>query len=138
MDELGRVIANLMNSMPGGGTDGAEPSAPPDGTSEPFATAGMDATETGAGMTEGGNPEGGSDGDLSSLLPSIGGGDLMEMLGAMGGGMPSDNHKIQLLLALKPYLRPERCERIDRLCRLMDTAYGVRGALRSLGGIFHV
>ena len=31
MDELGRVIANLMNSMPGGGTDGAEPSAPPDG-----------------------------------------------------------------------------------------------------------
>ena len=70
MDELGRVIANLMNSMPGGGTDGAEPSAPPDGTSEPFATAGMDATETGAGMTEGGNPEGGSDGDLRHCSPA--------------------------------------------------------------------
>ena len=59
-------------------------------------------------------------------------------LGAMGGGMPSDNQKMQLLLALKPYLRPERCDRIDRLCRLVDMAYGVRGALRSLGGIFHV
>ena len=34
MDELGRVIANLMNSLPENGTGGAEGSAPPaDGAS---------------------------------------------------------------------------------------------------------
>lgn len=132
MDELGRVIANLMNSLPENGTGGAEGSAPPaDGAS--LSGPAENAAETAA------SAEGGGDGaDLASLLPSLGGGDLMGMLGAMGGGMPQDNHKMQLLIALKPYLRPERCDRVDRLCRLMDMAYGVRGALHSLGGIFHV
>ena len=131
MDELGRVIANLMNSLPQGGTDGAEGSAPP----ENGASLGPaeNATETVASTGEGGDGA-----ELTSLLSGMGGGDLMGMLGAMGGGMPPDNHKMQLLVALKPYLRPERCERVDRLCRLLDMAYGVRGALHSLGGIFHV
>ncbi len=134
MDELGRVIANLMNSLPENSSGGAEPSAPPEETAAPAPD--ENAVET---FGSAGNNTGESSlGDLSSLLPSIGGGDLMGMLGAMGGGMPPDNHKMQLLIALKPYLRPARCDRIDRLCRLMDTAYGVRGALRSLGGIFHV
>ncbi len=135
MDELGRVIANLMNSLP---SDGAENPAPPEGAAAPFPAAAPAGGEPAAEAAAGGGAEEGSIGDLASLLPGIGGGDLMGMLGAMGGGMPPDNHKMQLLIALKPYLRPERCDRIDRLCRLMDTAYGVRGALRSLGGIFHV
>ena len=125
MDELGRVIANLMNSLPEN-QSGAEASAPP---SAPFAGDAQDGLSM---------PEGGEEGNPLSFLSGPGGGDLMGMLGAMGGGMPHDNHKMQLLIALKPYLRPERCERVDRLCRLLDTAYGVRGALRSLGGVFHV
>lgn len=132
MDELGRVIANLMNSLPENGSSGADGTAPLEsGASLPGPT--EDAAETSASLADGG---GGL--DLASLLPGAGGGNLMGMLGAMGGGMPQDNHKMQLLIALKPYLRPERCERVDRLCRLMDMAYGVRGALHSLGGIFHV
>lgn len=135
MDELGRVIANLMNSLPENSSSGAEPSAPPEETAA-APTTDENTVET---FSDAGSASGeAATGDLSSLLPSIGGGDFMGMLGAMGGGMPPDNHKMQLLIALKPYLRPARCDRIDRLCRLMDTAYGVRSALRSLGGIFHV
>lgn len=122
MDELGRVIANLMNSLPENGTGGADASPPPEGTSVPFPAAPSSPGSSAGEASDGG----GSAGELAALLPG------------MGGGMPSDNRKMQLLLALKPYLRPERCERIDRLCRLVDMAYGVRGALRSLGGIFHV
>ena len=134
MDELGRVIANLMNSLPENGTGGADASPPPEGTSVPFPAAPPSPGSSAGEASDGG----GSAGELAALLPGMGGGDFLGMLGAMGGGMPSDNQKMQLLLALKPYLRPERCERIDRLCRLVDMAYGVRGALRSLGGIFHV
>lgn len=134
MDELGRVIANLMNSLPENGTGGADASPPPEGTSVPFTAAPPSPGSSAGEVSDGG----GSAGELAALLPGMGGGDFLGMLGAMGGGMPSDNRKMQLLLALKPYLRPERCERIDRLCRLVDMAYGVRGALRSLGGIFHV
>lgn len=134
MDELGRVIANLMNSLPENGTGGADASPPPEGTSVPFSAAPPSPGSSAGEASDGG----GSAGELAALLPGMGGGDFLGMLGAMGGGMPSDNQKMQLLLALKPYLRPERCERIDRLCRLVDMAYGVRGALRSLGGIFHV
>ena len=39
MDELGRVIANLMNSLPENGTGGADASPPPEGTSVPFPAA---------------------------------------------------------------------------------------------------
>ena len=134
MDELGRVIANLMNSLPENGTGGADASPPPEGTSVPFPAAPSSPGSSAGEASDGG----GSAGERAALLPGMGGGDFLGMLGAMGGGMPSDNRKMQLLLALKPYLRPERCERIDRLCRLVDMAYGVRGALRSLGGIFHV
>ena len=134
MDELGRVIANLMNSLPENGAGGADASPPPEGTSVPFPAAPPSPGSSAGEASDGG----GSAGELAALLPGMGGGDFLGMLGAMGGGMPSDNRKMQLLLALKPYLRPERCERIDRLCRLVDMAYGVRGALRSLGGIFHV
>ena len=134
MDELGRVIANLMNSLPENGTGGADASPPPEGTSVPFPAAPPSPGSSAGEASDGG----GSAGELAALLPGMGGGDFLGMLGAMGGGMPSDNQKMQLLLALKPYLRPERCDRIDRLCRLVDMAYGVRGALRSLGGIFHV
>ena len=134
MDELGRVIANLMNSLPENGTGGADASPPPEGTSVPFPAAPSSPGSSAGEASDGGS----SAGELAALLPGMGGGDFLGMLGAMGGGMPSDNQKMQLLLALKPYLRPERCERIDRLCRLVDMAYGVRGALRSLGGIFHV
>ena len=130
MDELGRVIANLMNSLPEN-QSGAEASAPP---AAPFA-GDADAGDSQDGLSM---AEGGEEGNPLSFLSGPGGGDLMGMLGAMGGGMPHDNHKMQLLIALKPYLRPERCDRVDRLCRLLDTAYGVRGALRSLGGVFHV
>lgn len=45
---------------------------------------------------------------------------------------------MRLLAALKPYLRPQRQEKIDRAQSMLGTAYSVRGLLSSLGGVLHV
>ncbi len=142
MDELGRVIADLMNNLPAreavpqeqspasaAGPGAPVPPGPPPGGAAP---AGMDHS-VGTNSSAGGDPGA----ELAALLPGLGGGNLMEMLGAAGGGMPS-NQRVQLLQALKPYLRPARRDQVDRLCRLINAAYGVRGTLRSLGGMLHV
>ena len=94
MDDLGRVIAELM------------------GTNENGAQAAKPA------LREGGPP-----------VPDISG-----LLGALPGG----DTRVQLLEALRPFLRPERRANVDRLCRLLRSARGVRGAVQSLGGIVHV
>jgi len=121
MDELSRVIAGLMQNLPQEGAPDAASDAPPADTLPP-----QDAEAAEAALMPSG-------GDLSGMLG---------MLGSLGGGTGgmslSGDPKMQLLVALKPWLRPERCDRIDRLCRLMNTANGVRGALRSMGGMFHV
>ena len=74
MDELGRVIANLMNSLPEN-QSGAEASAPP---AAPFA-GDADAGDSQDGLSL---AEGGEEGNPLSFLSGPGGGDLMGMLGA--------------------------------------------------------
>ncbi len=98
MDELNRVLAELMKEVPAG---------------------------------DNGTPAPGAAGAPAALpaLPNLAG---------MLGGPPPDNRHLQLLRSLRPFLRPERQGQVDRLCRLLQRAYGVRGALQSLGGVLHV
>jgi len=49
-----------------------------------------------------------------------------------------NNRKLQLLAALKPYMRPSRQEKIERAQSLLRTAYSMRALLSSLGGGTHV
>ena len=42
---------------------------------------------------------------------------------------PSITRKTQLLKALKPYLKPERADKIDRAISMLQTAYSAKSAL---------
>ena len=64
--------------------------------------------------------------------------DLSGLLGTLSAPAPTQNRKAQLLSALRPYLRPQRQEKLARAQALLGTAYTVRGLLSSLGGILHV
>jgi len=86
-----------------------------------------------------------------ALLSGLGSGDLSGLLGNLLGSStetnapaastpPSvpafasaagkaGNSKTQLLKALKPYLRPERADKIDRAISMLETAYAAKTAL---------
>lgn len=117
MDELSKVIANLIGSLPSADSGGGSDPAPPSDEETP-------AVSENAGA--------------SNMLASLGGGDLMGMLSSFGGNTAVSNKKLQLLVALKPHVCDERCAKIDQVCKLVNTAYGIRGALGSLGGILNV
>lgn len=119
MDELSRVIAELMK---GAGASGPAPDPAPGAPSAPAPSM----------------PSPPSLPDPGPLAGLTGGGPA---IGFPGSGLPiglSGDRRLQLLQALRPFLREERRSRVDRLCRLMRAAYGVRGTLQSLGGMLHV
>ena len=64
--------------------------------------------------------------------------DLGSLLGGLSGGDAPRSDKLQLLCALKPYLRDGRRRKLDRIESLLSTAYTVRSLLSSLGGILNV
>lgn len=115
MDEFSRVISQLMSQ--GGAPAEAEGGAKPSEL-PPLPT------------------------EAAEAAPAAGGLDLMGLIGGMSA--PPQGHRMELLLALKPYLNPKRCDKVDRACSLVRTAYMIRGALgsvgtlSSLGGTFNV
>ncbi|MBE6936826.1 MAG: hypothetical protein E7458_10135 [Ruminococcaceae bacterium] len=116
MDEFSRILRQLTENLPAGEESPPEPvenAEAPDEAALP-AMADGDLSET-----------------LGALLPASLGGDLSGLLSTLGGGMP-ENPRLGLLFALRPHLRPARCDCIDRLSRMLQTAYGIRGALSML------
>jgi len=63
---------------------------------------------------------------------------LSKIIGGLGGASGSGGEhpdKAGLLVALKPYLRSERASQIDRAVSMLNTAYTVRTAMKTLGGM---
>lgn len=114
MDELGKLFQSLLDGASSDSSGEAPPDAAdvlsPDGTDPAQA---QDSTDDGL--------------DLSGLS---------SLLGSFSPPKPEANQKMQLLIALKPYLRDARREKLERAQSLLNTAYSVRAILSSLGGDF--
>lgn len=77
-------------------------------------------------------PAGGS-GDILSALGSLDPkivSTAMSVLGALG----RDDERISLIRALKPHLRPERAERVDKAVQILRVSGAIRAALNALNG----
>ena len=118
MDDFSRILRQLTEALP---AEGESPPEPAENTERTDPTADADAVPAMGDLGE----------TMSALLPAMGGGDLSGLLSSFGGGMP-ENPRLGLLFALRPHLRPSRCDCIDRLSRMLQTAYGIRGALAML------
>ena len=109
--DLGNFFQNLLDDA------SAHPAA--EASEEAVSSDTQDAVETFAS---------GEDGDF----------DFGSLLGGISGESAPQNEKLQLLCALKPYLRDARRRKLDRMESLLSTAYTVRGLLSGLGGILNV
>ncbi len=81
--------------------------------------------DEGAALPAGGSLLGALPPDLMAKLPALMGA-LGPMMGAKGG---KKDEKTALLLALKPYMSPQRCDAIDKLitlCRLGEVMRQIR------------
>lgn len=77
-------------------------------------------------------PAGGS-GDILSALGSLDPkivSTAMSVLGALG----RDDERTSLIRALKPHLRPERAERVDKAVQILRVSGAIRAALNALNG----
>lgn len=66
---------------------------------------------------------------LGSLDPKIVS-TAMNVLGALG----RDDERTSLIRALKPHLRPERAERVDKAVQILRVSGAIRAALGALNG----
>ncbi len=86
-------------------------------------------------------------GTLSALLGAAGGGrreapssppaldpKLLATAAQVLGAVGTDDDRTRLLLALKPLLRREKAERVDRAVRILKVSTAVRAAINSLSG----
>lgn len=86
-------------------------------------------------------------GALSALLGAAGGGrreapssppaldpKLLATAAQVLGAVGTDDDRTRLLLALKPLLRREKAERVDRAVRILKVSTAVRAAINSLSG----
>ena len=60
------------------------------------------------------------------------------IMGLLNGFSQQNGQRMELLTALKPHVCDERCRKIDKICGIVRTAYMIRGALSSLGGLMNV
>ena len=108
MDDFGKILQDLVKNLP---QDAAAPAKPAQDAQDALSAEGM-------------------------AMPAMP--ELSSILGKLPPPMPMNNRKLQLLAALKPYMRPSRQEQIDRAQSLLRTAYSMRALLSSLGGGTHV
>ncbi len=121
-------VMNLAQSLnlggPGGaspppGGEGAPPPPPPENTGDPG----------GAGGGAGGL------GDLAGLLGQLDPKLIQRMLplvGELAGGGRNDE-RMQLLYALRPFLKPERRDKVDRAARAARMIHVGKKLLQSMG-----
>lgn len=78
-------------------------------------------------------------------LPASGGGDILSALGSLDpkivstamsvlGALGRDDERTSLIRALKPHLRPERAERVDKAVQILRVSGAIRAALNALNG----
>lgn len=73
---------------------------------------------------------------VSPPTPPIDEGMMQAMMGLMQQARQTDSRQEALLAALKPYLAPERREKIDRAMQLAKISRIAGSALRNYGGLF--
>ncbi len=98
------------------------------------AQAGGDASAGGAQSAAGGGSSGGT--DISVLAGLLQG--MMPLLGGQDAPPPSSEsaaRAVNLLTAIKPYMRPPRAEKIGQAIRMLNTAYSIRGALAAFAAV---
>lgn len=118
-------VMNLAQSLNLGGPGGGEGPAPSGETASPPVSGGA------------GNPggEGGGLGGLASLLGQI---DpkviqrLLPLAGELAGGGKNDE-RMQLLYALRPFLKPERRDKVERAARTAHLIHMGKKLLQSMG-----
>ena len=117
-------IMNLAQSLNLGGSGGGQQ---PDGQGPAASQA---QPEAAAGAAGGPDPSG-----LSSLLGQIDPkliGRLLPLVGELTGGEGSDE-RMQLLYALRPFLRPERRDKIERAARTAKLIHVGKKLLSAMG-----
>ncbi len=119
-------VMNLAQSLNLGGAGGGDtPPAEGDGA-PPGDPGGNSASSPGGG--------GGGLGDLSSLLGQL---DpkmmqrLLPLVGELTGG--GNDERMQLLYALRPFLKPERQEKVERAARTARLIHVGKKLLKSMG-----
>lgn len=116
-ETMGQIMA-LANSLSGGGEDSQE-------TSEP---AQQDAAlQSGQGERL-----------LSSLLQGMDSGTMQKLMALWGEYRRGDDEKARLLQALKPFLREERQEKLDRAVQIARISRVIRSAIGQFRGEGHV
>ena len=76
-------------------------------------------------------PDGAGLGGLSDLLGNMDPATMGKMMGLLGEYTRSDDHRVVFLRALKPYLRTERAEKIDKASQMVRIARTASKALET-------
>ena len=115
-ETMGQIMA-LANSLSGGGEEQASGDA--------------DASEAAAG-------EGTPPGDLSGLLQGLDEGMVPKLMALWGEYNRGNDEKTRLLQAMKPFLRQERQEKLDRAVQIARISRVIRAAIEQFRGDGHV
>lgn len=115
-ETMGQIMA-LANSLSGGG--------------EEHTSGDADNSEAAAG-------EGKPSGDLSSLLQGLDEGMVPKLMALWGEYNRGSDEKTQLLQAMKPFLRQERQEKLDRAVQIARISRVIRAAIEQFRGDGHV
>ena len=131
LDQVMKIAGEFLGSSGGADTEEASgsPASPPlpagDASDTVSALLGMlGGSQNTPAPTQGASP--GAFGNLDPKLMST----VMQVLNIFS----KDDDRVRLLLALKPHLRSERAERIDRAVQILRISEAVRTALHSLTG----
>lgn len=137
------VPASASAGLPGGSDTAPRGAASADALSALMSLLGGAAPPSPARSEESVNVSGA----LSSLLGAAGGGrreapssppaldpKLLAAAAQVLGAVGTDDDRTRLLLALKPLLRREKAERVDRAVRILKVSTAVRAAINSLAG----
>ena len=117
-ETMGQIMA-LANSLSGGGEDSQESHEPVQQDAAP-------------------EPGGKALGDLSALLQGMDSGSMQKLMALWGEYRRGEDEKERLLQALKPFLREERQEKLDRAVQIARISRVIRSAIGQFRGEGHV
>lgn len=122
-EAMGQVM-NLAQSLNLGG--GGEPSGN-EGTSSPSSQAPQNNTAPSGGVTDGLSGLGSLLGQIDPKLISR----LLPLAGELAGG--GNDERMQLLYALRPFLKPERRDKVERAAKTARLIHVGKKLLQSMG-----
>lgn len=68
--------------------------------------------------------------------PKESGGSILSLLGKTFGGNRPKSRSTQLLLAMRPYMRPEKQEKLDRAIKIAEIVHVAGFVMKEYGGDF--